>query len=396
MPLNRHYVWELENLTFHLCCGDLFEIPVEAIVNSDQTDFILAWNRSTISGQIRHRFGPAIQEELDSLNPGPVPEPPVVLATKGGSQFSKIYHAGFHAPWDWFSPDDDQAEYVNTIARCIRIILDSLDKDSIKSVAFPLIGCGVFRLSPELLACQFMHELLGANANMKPDPRKEVWLVVNEEEIFSRLIQPIVQAVIDFNPVAQHVRPADLGIPFLDETLNYILRTRHTIMAAWLATRFCELLLEYMLAHLAKHAAPPKTPEEIIGNFTFRLTFGATLNYALSLAQNNSLSGWQSFFGKRILEERTRAHRINRDRNDIAHGRQARNLPDIWQDIEKLIARETWEEMKKSEGPPEWNDLFPWIENEQGEAGVLESADSARLNYVVPPSGRCFSRPRLS
>ena len=45
--------YDFETVTFHLTCGDIFDTPVEAIVNSEQTDFVLSFNPNTISGQLR-------------------------------------------------------------------------------------------------------------------------------------------------------------------------------------------------------------------------------------------------------------------------------------------------------------------------------------------------------
>jgi hypothetical protein len=60
--------------------GDLFGIDVAAIVNSDQTNFVLAKNESTISRQIRRRLGRDIQEELDEQTGGISLPPGTVLA----------------------------------------------------------------------------------------------------------------------------------------------------------------------------------------------------------------------------------------------------------------------------------------------------------------------------
>ena len=42
-------------LTFAL--GDLFDAEVDAIVSSEQTDFVLSGNTESISGQIKSRYG---------------------------------------------------------------------------------------------------------------------------------------------------------------------------------------------------------------------------------------------------------------------------------------------------------------------------------------------------
>ena len=61
------YQGNLKKVTFVFAVGDLFEAEVDAIVNSEQTDFILAGNSESISGQIRLRYGQSIQQELDEI-----------------------------------------------------------------------------------------------------------------------------------------------------------------------------------------------------------------------------------------------------------------------------------------------------------------------------------------
>jgi hypothetical protein len=53
--------WRLGGLKLRLIQGDLFEVDLAAIVNSEQTDFVLAGNEGTISSQIRRRLGLALQ-----------------------------------------------------------------------------------------------------------------------------------------------------------------------------------------------------------------------------------------------------------------------------------------------------------------------------------------------
>jgi len=65
-----HQTWNLVPLDFHLAQSNLFDVPVEAIVNSEQSDFILSQRDSSISGQIWHRYGPEIRLELAKLTGG--------------------------------------------------------------------------------------------------------------------------------------------------------------------------------------------------------------------------------------------------------------------------------------------------------------------------------------
>src|SRR5262249_28086161 len=74
----------LKQVEFTFAVGDLFDTGVDAIVSSEQTDFILSGNPESISGQIWKRYGAAIQNELDAATNGHVLPAGTVLDTSGG------------------------------------------------------------------------------------------------------------------------------------------------------------------------------------------------------------------------------------------------------------------------------------------------------------------------
>src|SRR3974390_2513140 len=92
---------KLKQIEFTFALGDLFDAEVDAIVNSEQTDFILSRNPKSISGQIRRRYGDAVQRELNQLGKGQALRAGIVLDNSGGKDFKRIFHAGFHEPLDW-------------------------------------------------------------------------------------------------------------------------------------------------------------------------------------------------------------------------------------------------------------------------------------------------------
>jgi hypothetical protein len=71
-------------VAFTFAAGDIFDAEVDAIVSSEQTDFVLSGNSESISGQIRERYGVAIQHELDADTKGQVLRAGTVLGTSGG------------------------------------------------------------------------------------------------------------------------------------------------------------------------------------------------------------------------------------------------------------------------------------------------------------------------
>jgi hypothetical protein len=91
---------KLRHVEFVLAAGDIFDASVDAIVNSEQTDFVLSGNPDSVSGQIWNRYGDAVQLELDAATEGQVLGPGTVIDTSGGQDFKRIFHAGFHDPDD--------------------------------------------------------------------------------------------------------------------------------------------------------------------------------------------------------------------------------------------------------------------------------------------------------
>ena len=89
---------KLKNLTLTFGLGDLFDTEVAAIVNSEQTDFILSWNPNTISGQIRKRYGDSVQKELDEATKGQTLPTGIVVETFGGEDFKKSSMLDFMIP----------------------------------------------------------------------------------------------------------------------------------------------------------------------------------------------------------------------------------------------------------------------------------------------------------
>src|SRR5215471_18837449 len=131
---------KLKHVQFILAAGDLFDAEVEAIVNSEQTDFVLSKNPQSVSGQIWKRYGEAVQRELDATTQRQVLRAGTVIDTSGGQDFKRIFHAGFHDPEDWLnqseevsptvdsssgSRDSQETEYFAAIGSCITQVLDA-------------------------------------------------------------------------------------------------------------------------------------------------------------------------------------------------------------------------------------------------------------------------------
>jgi hypothetical protein len=74
---------KLRRVVFTLAAGDIFDASVDAIVSSEQTDFVLSGNPESLSGQIWNRYGDGVQQELDAATKGLVLGPGTVIDTSG-------------------------------------------------------------------------------------------------------------------------------------------------------------------------------------------------------------------------------------------------------------------------------------------------------------------------
>jgi O-acetyl-ADP-ribose deacetylase (regulator of RNase III) len=404
MPrFNQH--WRIGKLDFYLVQGDIFEIPADAIVNSEQTDFKLSGDLSTISGQIWQRYGKDVQQELDKQTKGEILPPGTVLRASDVGQYVRIYHAGFHHPQVWLdnSEEDNQTEHIQVIRSCIQQILEDLQNDELNSIAFPLIGCGIFGLDPALLAYQFIDEVVKASVILNSRGQKAVWLVVHREDLLQRTLNAVVQAFIDRSSEKNLIEPLHLGIAYLDRFEKNFLRSQHPPWLAWMLTRYCELLTGFFFFHLSGAVKPPVNPEQVIEQ-NLPAAFGIIRTYAEKLAQNSifliSDIEWPHFFAELILkdlEKDRRLERINVDRNNIAHGRVFRDVEEIYQDIIDFVCLSGWRDMVEKIGDPGIDRLEPWVieRSTNGyDVGVLERWNLKHWTYLVPYTGLTFKLQR--
>lgn len=394
-----HCTWRLGRTVFHLVRGDLFAAPVEAIVNSEQTDFQLDSSGATISGQISRRFGDAVQPELDRQTGGRALPVGTVLVT-GGGPYRAIFHAGFHHPSVFLgmSPDDNGTEHLRVIRGCVRQVLDRARELGLRSVAFPLIGTGIFGLSPALLGFEFFEELAHAALAPGEGERPEVWLVVYDEGHLPAVLQAGVQAWLGLLPARPGWQPFRLGVPYLDRFEEQVVRCGDPQWAAWLVVRYAELLAGYLLFLLAGSVNPPRLPSDILGEDR-PVTFGVLRREGLRLAEDTPLadhaSPWVRLAATILREERTaqRLERVNHDRNHIAHGRSFRPASEIVAELSAFVRLEEWRRLLHEHGIPPLTTLGPWVcpESDGSGTGVLESWSRKGWTYVVPDTGVRFT-----
>jgi O-acetyl-ADP-ribose deacetylase (regulator of RNase III) len=405
--------WTIGGVQFRLLVGDIFDVPVEALVNSEQSDFLLARSPDTISGQLWCRFGSSLQDDLLSKTEGRVLPPGTVLTTTGQPGYRRIYHMGFHHPDVWLDSEEQtsQSEHVRVIGRSAREILQDFFESELDSIAFPLVGCGLFGLSPRLLARQFLDELETTVTQAAGDPRKSVWLVVSRDDLIPEVLNSIVQAIIDRSSLGDWTEPLDLGISYLDQFDRRVRRAGHPGWCAWMTTRHAELLTGFIMFVLA-HAHDPQVWPENVLEPERPVPFGVLRERAVSLAMEAHTGykeqSWPSFLAKLIhrdVKGSRRLEKINQDRNDIAHGRAHRPAEKIRADLVAFASKQDWLAFAEQRGAPDVENLYPWVsrsikpnaalDRQTGtDLGVFERWDEKRWTYVVPASGRIFKVPR--
>lgn len=439
------HVWTTGALELHVTVADLFALDVSAIVNSEQTDFYLSHAPATISGQIRARLGSAIQDELDALTGDEVLPPGTVLTTSGADRYQRIYHAGFHRPDDWLddtpgrrrvqprsqaregkvtahnprrdpqvstyeSPQgltstapnrlqERQADALHTVMHCVRVIL--ADPDPPPSVAFPLLGSGLFGLDPALVAYEFAREV--AVAGLAGGPRRAVWLAVRGPT-YGRVLDPLVQGLIDSALGVSPIADLTLGIGYLDRFNQRQVRSGDPRFLAWMLTRYTELLLGYLLFRLAVAAGREGMVQRLIPAGQ-SLSFGRirtdTQHLALRLNGHAELAPWPRRLVDMVLSDhhhQRRLLRLNEDRNHLAHGKAARSHAMIEADLRAFIDPDRWGALREKSGDPSVDDLAPWVqrcpatETADTSAGpvhaVLDRWTCHCFEYVVPETGR--------
>jgi O-acetyl-ADP-ribose deacetylase (regulator of RNase III) len=343
-PINALHRGKLKHVELTLAAGDLFDAKVEAIVNSEQSDFILSKDPQSLSGQIGSRYGVTVQRELDAATKGQVLRAGTVLDTSGGEDFVRIFHAGFHDPDDWpdlqevtsINYDDDGSrgtDYFKAIGSCIAQVLDSAVARKLKSVAFPLIGCGLFGLDEKMLILQFLDAVEALDDRVAERESLDVWLVIRDPAQFESAAGVFFDLLLQERAKMAMVRIKRNGVPILDRFAARLSQRNNEDWAKWLLCRYAEIALELMCYGLSRATRPATTPESLFEEGR-GATFGSCREIAQRLAATATLDdhAWGARFFARLVQDKPAARAletINTQRNKLAHGKKSLPLAEI-------------------------------------------------------------------
>jgi O-acetyl-ADP-ribose deacetylase (regulator of RNase III) len=410
---------KLKHVEFTLAAGDIFDASVDAIVNSEQSDFVLSGNLDSLSGQIWNRYGDAVQRELDAAKEGQVLGPGTVIDTSGGQDFKRIFHAGFHDPDDW--PDsaagllntegmvDPSREFRETgyfaaIGSCMAQILDSAVAQKLESVAFPLIGCGRFGLDEKMLILQFLDSVEEFDDRLPEGRSLQVWLVIRDRAQFELAAGTFLDLLMQARSKLVSIRVKQTGVSILDRFASRLLERTNEDWAKWQLCRYAEIATEVMCYGISRAAHPATAPESLFDEGR-PPGFGHFLESAKRLAGTAELDSgaWGARFFSRLLKDAGSSGRalaeINHQRNNLAHGRQSLPLAKIKKLVAQGLHLELWERIPETDGELRLADWRPWVgipPTGTDQIGLFERWQKNSLRYLVPESGEVFDVPRHS
>ncbi len=395
---------KLKQVELTIALGDLFDSGTAAMVNSEQTDFVLARVGATISGQIRQRYGGAVQAELDAATGGQTFRAGTVIETSGGDGFDRIFHAGFHDPMDWphLPGCSSYAEYFEAVGSCIRQILESARAQKLPSVAFPLIGCGVFGLDERLLVAQFLDAVEALDDRMGDDESLSVWLVIRERDQFDSVVGYLFAEFLRHRRESISLQMDRCGVAPLDRFAERLSRRSNEDWIKWQLCRYAEIALDIMCWGLILATAPKATPETLFdeGNAA---VFGTVRKMACDYAgktPSEKSSVWGASFFSLVLRDKAALQaleHVNAWRNSIAHGKACPPVAEVRETVARALSLHRWAAIPETDGPLDFGPWAPWVTSlagAQDEVGLFERWQRNDIRYLVPETGTIVKVPR--
>ena len=366
-------------------------------------------------GQIWARYGNRVQRELDAATNGQVLRPGTVLDTSGGQDFKRIFHAGFHDPESWLDRtgearnlverprnerDSLETEYFTAIGLCITQILDGAVRQGLKSIAFPLIGGGLFGLDEKMLILQFIDANEELDDRLREGQNLQVWLVIRDRAQFESAAGVFFDLLMQARSKLVSTRLRPTGVPILDRFAARLSARTNEDWAKWLVCRYAEIGVELMCYGLGRAVLPASTPETLFEEGRAP-TFGVVRDVAYSLAVSPAIdySAWGARFFSNVIKNKTAASALASvitQRNNLAHGRQTLALTKIRNLVIEGLQLNSWQEIPATDGRLRLTEWRPWIGTRGAgvdQIGLFERWQKNARRYLVAETGEVFSLP---
>ena len=214
----------------------------------------------------------------------------------------------------------------------------------LSSVAFPLIGCGLFGLDEEMLILQFLDAIEELDGRIAEGQRLHVWLVIRDRAQFELAAGTFLNLLMQARSRMVSVRVQRIGVPILDRFAARLSQRTNEDWAKWQLCRYAEVAVEMICYGLSRTTRPPTTPESLFEEGRAP-TFGDFRSKAQILAATKIVddSAWGARFFALVMQDEVAARAleiINAQRNDLAHGRRSLSLVEIKKHVTKGLKLE--------------------------------------------------------
>ncbi|MCR9256475.1 MAG: hypothetical protein NXI16_10320 [Alphaproteobacteria bacterium] len=392
--------FEIGKISFDVVDGSIFDLGADVIVSSENTRFDMASpDAPSVSGQLSGICGMPLQHALYEQTDGGVMPAGTIIKTNGFGAARQIYHLGIHQPGQWLDDAEDrdtrETEYVDLISAWVSDILEQFAASTHGSIALPLVGCGVFGISPTLMGRQILRRVIEASGKPAMPPGKRIMLAIQEPASTQRVLDDIFQSVLDLQA------PADLpdlriGIEPIDHYVDTKVTGTNGRLAAWSLCNYAATLTSFMVCRLATYLGI--TEPKMIFPRTGPVSFGSFEEKGIALSsQIDDRSPEDVKLIANILAPNTPTRaalqRIVADRNNIAHDRAHRSLEAITEDTLTFSQPKRWRSNTQN---PRCDDLLakPWAARTEGNGytGLFHRYEKNALYYCVPHTGLLFKQ----
>lgn len=174
-----------ENVRFEIVEGDLLKEKTEVIVNAANSYLV---HGGGIAAIIEAQAGEEFTKEGDKIvkEKGPVPVGDAVITTAGKLPFKGIIHA--------VGPRLGEGEEEEKLKKAIKAVLMIASENKFKTLSFPAISSGIFRVPKEICARAYLKGVLEFFKENEKTSLNLVRLVLYNDQTMAKLVENLASS----------------------------------------------------------------------------------------------------------------------------------------------------------------------------------------------------------
>ena len=161
--------------------GDITEEKVDAIVNAANSTLM---GGGGVDGAIHSKGGKDILEECKKIRktvyPDGLPTGEAVITTAGNLPFKFV----IHTVGPIYGEGREREKLINAVINCLRLA----DRLGLKSIAFPAISTGIYRVPPRLAAEAMVDGMIEFIENNKDTRVRKVLFVLYTSKVYDEFL----------------------------------------------------------------------------------------------------------------------------------------------------------------------------------------------------------------